>query len=729
MRQQLKDTLTRVSVYLTIFLIAALIYRIIDPYLYPGLENRILFVLVPSAIVLLYLYLDEKDNRDRLFSVIMVIIGKLRESKFMRICKRIWRLTPSLIRTRVSKVLDELNPYLHKISGYMLKQDPKEVVSYVFLGMLLIVALQSIFPQPSFEWARTPMMIAAVVLGVITFHLNRGKLGEIEDEARQEKLEENLRMMEFAGKYPRINRVWGVRWIVRWMYKEGWAFTIPLIIISIVFLAIKIGMPIVYTGSYIDEYNHIFSGIEFFNSGHFAEIYHGSYYERGAYVSVLVGLFMHLFGETIFVAKMLPATIGVINFFLLFNISKRMFENKIYVLLVLVVYTTIPWFIFNHFYVRHYVFYEFFILFLTLIFMLMIINITNIKKVASYSVLALTILLIVHILSNDSGKCMILLYSGFFLTYIFFFQTQKIPINTRFYKFISSNYIFKFVFFALIFGIIFISIGYFYLFERLTSGTISYTSASDHKYDHLFFNLNTIFTLFFLISSNLLFLKRNNIANKLVIFSSLCLFFIHYNSSLDLQITRAIIYFLPLFYLCSILSVSKYLSIYKNKRIAIFVILLLTLNIYTNYPDDFFSGPNIPTEINYVEYKEVSRFLNEECSNKTIFVLIPNPYILTFYDVNVDYTSYIRKSYLENDNKFYFENNSSSYRTSYKHIPAINDRNKLITKIDGNSCVVISEKSTDHWRYFEEKDIQILENKFSKNQFGNDNVINIFCSF
>jgi hypothetical protein len=283
--------------------------------------------------------------------------------------------------------------------------------------------------------------------------------------------------------------------------------------------------------------------------------------------------------------------------------------------------------------------------------------------------------------------------------------------------------------FALISGTIFFSLGDLSLLERLTSGSIGYTSASGHKYDNLFFNLNSVFTLFFFISLNLLFFKKTNITSKLVILASLLLFLIHYNSSLDLQITRAIIYFLPLFYLCSIISVSKYLSMYKNKTITILVILLLALNVYGNYPDDFFNGPNIPTEVNYVEYKEVSRFLNEECSNKTTFVLMHNPYILTFYGVQVDYTSHIRKSLLENDNKFYFENNSSSYRTSYKHIPVINNRNKLITKIDDNSCVVINEESKHYWRYFEEKDVQILENNFSKKQFGNTNVINIFCEF
>lgn len=240
MRQELRKILARVFAALLIFLIGVVIYKQGNPYAYPGLENRILLVLVPSGIVLLYLYLEERETRNRLFSVIMVTIGRLHESKFMRFCEGIWERSPSLIRTRVSKVLAVLYTYLHKMSGYMLKQDPKEVVSHAFLGMLLIVALQSVIPQPPLEWARTPVMIAAVVLGAITFYLNRGKLDEIEDEARQEEIEEKRREMEFAGKYPRINRVWGVRWIVRWMYKEGWWYSGILFLIFILFFITRL---------------------------------------------------------------------------------------------------------------------------------------------------------------------------------------------------------------------------------------------------------------------------------------------------------------------------------------------------------------------------------------------------------------------------------------------------------------------------------------------------------
>ena len=237
MRRELREILTRVFVTLIIFLIGVVIYKQGNPYAYPELENRILFVLVPLCVVLLYLYLEERENRDRLFSVMRVTIGRLRESRFMRFCEGIWERSPSLIRTQVSKVLVVLHPYLHKMSGYVLKQDPKQVVSYAFLGMLLIAALQSVIPQPPLEWARTPVMIAAVALGVVTFYLNRDKLGDIEDEARQEKLKENLRMMEFGDKYPRINQMWGVRRVVKWMYKEGrWYSAVLILIFSLFFI-------------------------------------------------------------------------------------------------------------------------------------------------------------------------------------------------------------------------------------------------------------------------------------------------------------------------------------------------------------------------------------------------------------------------------------------------------------------------------------------------------------
>src|SRR3990170_6838597 len=76
----------------------------------------------------------------------------------------------------------------------------KKWISYAFLGLLLIVSLQSILSLSLPDVGKTPLMVATVLLGAITFYLNRDKLDEIEDEARQEESEEKRREMEFAGK-------------------------------------------------------------------------------------------------------------------------------------------------------------------------------------------------------------------------------------------------------------------------------------------------------------------------------------------------------------------------------------------------------------------------------------------------------------------------------------------------------------------------------------------------
>ncbi|KAF5423986.1 MAG: 4-amino-4-deoxy-L-arabinose transferase [Candidatus Methanocomedens sp.] len=349
MRQELRKILARVFVALLIFLIGVVIYKQANPYAYPGLENRILFVLVPSGIVLLYLYLEERENRDRLISVIMVTIGRLYESKFMRFCEGIWESnwesnwerSPSLVHVCVSKVLAVIHPYLHKMSGYMLKQDPKQVVSHAFLGMLLIVVLQSVIPQPPLEWAKTPVMIAAVVLGVVTFYLNRDKLGEIEEEARQEEIEEKRREMEFAGKYPRINRVWGVKRVVKWMYKEGWWYSGVLLGILLIggFLRLwNLGKLSLWGDEgtvYIAAKNILLSGIPYLETGPFYSRDYPHLYITAASLAII--------GKNEFALRLPSAIFGVFLIFIIYFLTKKVLVNKQTALLAAGIIATHPW--------------------------------------------------------------------------------------------------------------------------------------------------------------------------------------------------------------------------------------------------------------------------------------------------------------------------------------------------------------------------------------------------
>ncbi|RLG30573.1 hypothetical protein DRN97_10395, partial [Methanosarcinales archaeon] len=123
MRGELREILTRVFIGIIIFLIGVVIYKQGNPYAYPGLEKRTLFVLVPWGIVLLYLYLVERENRTRLSSAIMVIIGRLRVGKFMRF-EGIGQTIPLFARLPVSRLLAAVYAYFYRLYRYSLGDDP-----------------------------------------------------------------------------------------------------------------------------------------------------------------------------------------------------------------------------------------------------------------------------------------------------------------------------------------------------------------------------------------------------------------------------------------------------------------------------------------------------------------------------------------------------------------------------------------------------------------------------
>lgn len=112
-----------------------------------------------------------------------------------------------------------------------------------FLAGLLIITIGSL----TFDFIENNQVLSSVVSfitsiqfylvlltigsGFFTFYFNRDKLEDIEKEKDQEVIAEKKREMDFAGKYPLINRMWGVRWIGKWMYKEGIFYSLLLIFI------------------------------------------------------------------------------------------------------------------------------------------------------------------------------------------------------------------------------------------------------------------------------------------------------------------------------------------------------------------------------------------------------------------------------------------------------------------------------------------------------------------
>ncbi len=588
---------------------------------------------------------------------------------------------------------------------------------YIFVMLLIIQSIKGIYSIEIIDALNNIPLFLAIAFGALILYDERQQFSETKEN-------------NFEKSHPKINSIPVLSYISKKIYLEDKWHTCAIILIFAVFAIIKFSVPYFYTGSYIDEYSHIFSGIEYFESGHFAEIHRGSYYMRGAYTSFSVGLLMNIFGQNLYVAKMLPALIGIINFILLYSIAKKMIKRKTYILLLMSIYTICPWFIFNHFYIRHYVFYEFFLLASTFLFLKLAKSISNnnIKKIIIYSIILATINSINYFLSNDLGQYMILFANLILFCYILLFELHKIelPKNNillrQINKILKLNLSVKLLILAYVLVYFLFTVDISDKIHRLTVGVLSFSNPEEYKYDNLFFNLNPTYMAFFILSSIML-LKKKITEHHAVILISLALFSAHMVSSSSLQVTRAIIYFLPLFYLVSILTLSRFRL---NKLLTIIVVSLLLINIYSNYPDDFITGPRIPYEGNYLEYQNIYSFIKNNCNDGLKINLLHRPDISFFYNTETDFIPYIKSALLKKDIKYYYNSSSNKYYTVQENIEVITTMDELI-KIHNSpikKCYILPRNNKHIWRYsaFQFAD-EIRNNYTIKKQFDEIDVI------
>lgn len=203
----------------------------------------------------------------------------------------------------------------------------KKRISYAFLGVLFIIAVQSIVPQATLEGVKMPLMIAAIALGAVTFHLNRDKFDEIEEEGRQEEIEEERRELEFAWRYPRINQVWGVKWVASWMYKEGLWYIGCLF--GIIILALILRFNRISTLDYwIDEFYSMITAQTVLD-GTFPILPSGAPSHRAIiYFHILAGS-IKLFGFNQFAGRILNLIFSALIIYALYLIGKRFFDRSV----------------------------------------------------------------------------------------------------------------------------------------------------------------------------------------------------------------------------------------------------------------------------------------------------------------------------------------------------------------------------------------------------------------
>ncbi len=207
------------------------------------------------------------------------------------------------------------------------------------------------------------------------------------------------------------------------------------------------------------------------------------------------------------------------------------------------------------------------------------------------------------------------------------------------------------------------------------------------KYSYYFFNLNIIFTIFFILSLSTI--KRIKSKQFVIIISFLVLFFVHLVSSLDLQILRGILYFFPAYYLVSIYSVSR---LNMKKGFIMLICLILLFTVINNYPKNFLKGPEISHEVFYIDYQEAYKFVIENTKN-AIILSSPSPYNFEFYSNRKALALLTKKKNLINRKKIFYNNVSKEYEYSYGNFSILKDFKNINNFLEDKYVIIRTPSS------------------------------------
>lgn len=491
--------------------------------------------------------------------------------------------------------------------------------------------------------------------------------------------------------------------------------SILLILTAIVFLTTKVLMPIHFTGGYIGEYYNTMAGMHLFQSGELPVFYdHGSQYTRGMLTSFFVGLYTAVFGQSIFVAKMVPATAGILSFFLLFLISKRIFKHNIVLISMLLIYTFSPFILFNHFFIRFYSFYEVF-LFLKIFLVLKIYDSIKQKKEKSFSIF-LSLLILAEVVTyygiNDTGKYLSLVVTAVLLSYIFL--TTENVFKKKFLNILNLEKKFKLLILTITGTVFFFLLDGFRKIDYLLNVEPGHPADTDLGFPYLFFEVHLIYTVFFLISAFSLILFSKKHIEKIVALVGLTIFFLFLISSPDMQLIRVMMFFLGFFFLTSFLFLDK-VKTFSKTLFYISVIALLGLLPFT-YPEDFLKHPYLPGESGYTEFSEAFDFLKNEKPNSTNISIISGiPSLPHFHGVEMSY-------FLNYERAERWWMDLDEEKIILGDIPIVYDIEEIKEE---NLCVIIREPSSDY--YINQKTRDFLRKSWAeeRKRFRN---ITIFCN-
>lgn len=467
---------------------------------------------------------------------------------------------------------------------------------------------------------------------------------------------------------------------------------------GIAFVALKLWFPWNVHGSYIDEYLHICGGVRLFEIGRFPDFYHGQDgYLRGAYVTVLVGALLTAFGKSLFVAKLLPAALGVVNFALALRLAHRVIADRRYVLLFVAVYAISPWVVFNHLYVRFYVFYELFLLLaLTLLdWALAALRLGRWRRLGLALVALGGLDALVMLTSHDQGAHLLVVASLVGLAYLFVVECGgvAVPGGTLAGRLVGrvcgGHPLVRAAIVGVLVGGAALVLPVGELIGKLRHMQLTSTSSFQLGYPAFFLGQNVVATVLFALSALSVPLLGEG-RRRLPVVVATALLALHLLASEDLQVTRALLYFLPLFYIVAFVAVSRIGPPAGHLIFACAALLLVSATVDA-YPRSFWERPRIPGEIRYTNYHGLYGAVQEHCGDALIVDASPSAFIAGFYGVELDYVL-TSKQHARQSAMFVRDKRSRRYYAMFDRTPVIVDWRELAGK-GRDICLIMRDGS------------------------------------
>jgi len=504
---------------------------------------------------------------------------------------------------------------------------------YLFLSILIILALNQFFRLDFLTQRNTHIIILGIAFGFLAFYRNKDRVErEIEDEKRSEEEKERHRLHEFSWKFPTLNKIWGLRSIVRLMYKEGWGYSLALIGIIILNFYLVFSQWHLIKGLWIDEWISNKTAEVYF-SGTFPYFPSGNPISSGYVYFFLLGLFNNLFGFFLHSGRILNLFFFLSFAPIFYLLVKKMFESKKIALISLFIISISSFTIYMINEIRGYVFS------LNLSYLIILVLISNIKKFFKF---LLIILLSIILLDNHITNIyfLLILLMIIFLEIIFDKDKRKyilLFLGIGFLLFVLALLAYK--------GNPIEAIS-FYLrtFAGDLPGWAGYKESFFYPITYLFNNIgNAILILIGLFGYSAFAFKNKRIIYPLIF---LIIFIIPLCFSGIPSGFRYFFVIVPLFSLILGIGINHFLKLFDKKTRILLILLLVAMAI-------FISIGTIQKDVPW------AKTLNFEKTSYSITPYIKSETIVITNYMGVQFDEYLpRIDYILYDNQdfFYYEN-------------------------------------------------------------------------